>query len=579
MPQLVWKLAMDKHLPILVLISNHDLGAARSSSGVGNTSFLLLNSCTLLPAAMNMNEKQVLEASQESTSNDASETSVDLNEASVDETHEVKRARELQQNNGFFRKLRAGEEWLDAKLGVECQGIDRVHENKKEPPSIWNIFFLWCSLNIHVGVITLGILGPEFGLTLRQSVAASIIGILLGSLCTAFTGTLGPKLGLRQIACSRYSFGFWGAKLCSALNVIIGGGFAVVNYVVVGQILSAVSDYKMSITVGIVIIAVLSYVISVFGFKFIHTFEKYSWIGTFILLVVLIGQAAPHVDSGLDIQIGSSGLASAGSFLSILAINFSNASGWCSMAADYYVHYPATTPWWKTFFLTFWGVVIPTTFSVTIGSCLGNAALSVKYPPYNEAYEHHGLGGLIAAVYHPSGWSKFSLVILTFSVLGNNVAINYSSGLSMQLLGHYFHAIPRFIWSLIFVIIVAVLGIAGQEHLSLIVMNFVSLLGYWTISFTIILLIEDQFFRKRSGYNLSEWNMPDKLPWGLAAVLALLVGYLAGGLPGMAQTWYIGPIARKFGPFGGDVGIYMSAAFTLVVYPVARIVEKKYSGR
>ena len=120
-----------------------------------------------------------------------------------------------------------------------------------------------------------------------MSVAASVVGILLGSLCTAYTGTLGPKvsclptgcsiladhllqLGLRAIATSRYSFGFWGAKLCSVLNVIIGGGFAVVNYVVVGQVLSAVSGYTMSITVGIVIIAILSYFISLFGFKLIQ---------------------------------------------------------------------------------------------------------------------------------------------------------------------------------------------------------------------------------------------------------------------------------------------------------------------
>jgi len=90
---------------------------------------------------------------------------------------------------------------------------------------------MWWSLNVHVGVIPLGILGPEFGLSLGQSIAASVIGTAMGAICTGCTGTLGPKLGLRQIACSRYSFGFWGAKLCSVLNVIIGGGFAVVNYV------------------------------------------------------------------------------------------------------------------------------------------------------------------------------------------------------------------------------------------------------------------------------------------------------------------------------------------------------------
>jgi purine-cytosine permease-like protein len=92
--------------------------------------------------------------------------------------------------------------------------------------------------------------------------------------------------------------------------------------VVVGQILSAVSDYKMSISVGIVIIAIVSYIISVFGFQIIHTFEKYSWCGTFILLLVLIGQAAPHVDASLPGPAGSSGLAYTGTFLTILAINF-----------------------------------------------------------------------------------------------------------------------------------------------------------------------------------------------------------------------------------------------------------------
>lgn len=149
----------------------------------------------------------------------------------------------------------------------------------------------------------------------------------------------------------------------------------------------------------------------------------------------------------------------------------------------------------------------------------------------------------------------------------------------MQLLGHYFHAVPRFIWSFIFVVVVAVLAIAGQQHLSTVVSDFVSLLGYWTVSFTLILLLEDKWFRRHDGYNLVSWDNPKKLPLGIAAVTALLAGYLAGGLPGMAQVWYVGPIAAKFGPYGGDVGIYLSGAFTLIWYPIARTLEKKYSGR
>ena len=224
-------------------------------------------------------------------------------------------------------------------------------------------------------------------------------------------------------------------------------------------------------------------------------------------------------------------------------------------------------------------MIIPTTFSIVIGACLGNAAVTAAHLLYADAYTNHGLGGLIREVYHPVGWSKFCLILLTFSTLGNNIANNYSSGLSLQLLGHWFHAVPRFIWSLLVAIVVAVLAIAGQQHLSTVVSNFVSLLGYWTISFTLILLIEDKWFHRQEGYNLLVWDQPSKLPLGIAAVLALLTGYLAGGVTGMAQTWYIGPIAAKFGRSGGDVGIYLSAVFTAIIYPIARATEKRKSGR
>lgn len=119
---------------------------------------------------------------------------------------EVARAREIQSRTGILRFLRRGEEWLDAKLGIELQGIDRVPEEAKRPPSILNVFLLWWSLNVHVGVVPLGVLGPEFGLSLNQTIAAAVVGSLLGSICTAFDGTLGPKVSShsrRKAACVR----------------------------------------------------------------------------------------------------------------------------------------------------------------------------------------------------------------------------------------------------------------------------------------------------------------------------------------------------------------------------------------
>ena len=54
-------------------------------------------------------------------------------------SEEIKRAKELQSSRKILRNLRRGEEWLDEKMGVESQGIDRVLEEKKQPPSTLNV--------------------------------------------------------------------------------------------------------------------------------------------------------------------------------------------------------------------------------------------------------------------------------------------------------------------------------------------------------------------------------------------------------------------------------------------------------
>jgi purine-cytosine permease-like protein len=48
----------------------------------------------------------------------------------------------------------------------------------------------------------------------------------------------------------------------------------------------------------------------------------------------------------------------------------------------------------------------------------------------------------------------------------------------------------------------------------------------------------------------------------------------------MSQEWYIGVLAKQIEPnIGGDIGFELAAAFTGVVYPIARHFEKKRFGR
>jgi hypothetical protein len=42
----------------------------------------------------------------------------------------------------ILRKLRTMEAWLDKKLGIETTGADRVPEDQRRPPSIFNVCYL-----------------------------------------------------------------------------------------------------------------------------------------------------------------------------------------------------------------------------------------------------------------------------------------------------------------------------------------------------------------------------------------------------------------------------------------------------
>lgn len=62
-------------------------------------------------------------------------------------------------------------------------------------------------------------------------------------------------------------------------------GYGMIDTVVGGQMLSAVADGHLSVAVGVIIVAVISWAIAVIGIKAIHPYEKYGWctMGDYIL--------------------------------------------------------------------------------------------------------------------------------------------------------------------------------------------------------------------------------------------------------------------------------------------------------
>lgn len=48
---------------------------------------------------------------------------------------------------------------------------------------------------------------------------------------------------------------------------------------------------------------------------------------------------------------------------------------------------------------------------------------------------------------------------------------------------------------------------------------------------------------------------------------------------GMSQVWYIGPLAKLVGEYGGDMGNYVGFAFAALVYAPLRWFEVRKFGR
>lgn len=53
-------------------------------------------------------------------------------------------------------------------------------------------------------------------------------------------------------------------------------GYGTLSTIIAGQILSAVSGGSMTIIVGIVVVALIGWVVAVFGMKVFHTYERYA---------------------------------------------------------------------------------------------------------------------------------------------------------------------------------------------------------------------------------------------------------------------------------------------------------------
>src|SRR5436190_22054579 len=179
--------------------------------------------------------------------------------------------------------------------GIETHGIERVAPQTRTHVRIFDNFTMWLSANLVISTIALGALASQvFFLGFWDGLAAILIFNALGVLPVAIFSTLGPKLGLRQMTISRFAFGWVGGIIMALFNVAACIGWSVVNVIIGGQLIAALSSGRVPSWAGILILAILTTLVSVFGYRYVHRYERWAWIPMAVIFAIMFFVAAPH---------------------------------------------------------------------------------------------------------------------------------------------------------------------------------------------------------------------------------------------------------------------------------------------
>ena len=339
--------------------------------------------------------------------------------------------------------------WINA-VGAEENGIERIPESLRTDQNPRDLFTLWTSANVGTATLAFGTLGPAlFYLGWWDSFCALLFFNLIGALPPALMATLGPKLGLRTMTIPRYSFGWWPAKLIAFINLLNQIGWAMVNTIAGADILYDVGGGVLPSSVAILIIGLVALIIGLFGYKFVHRWERVSWIVMLVCFCIVAGFGAKHF---VNVPMGSgpsetSGILSFGT--AIIGFQIS----WAPIASDYAVYLRSAIKPWKIFLYTFMGLFWSQFLIELLGVAL-MTTINSSDPAFLAAYNARGVGGLTGQIFEGYGigvrnFGKFIQAILSFSVVAVVITNVYSLGLNVQIISDYLMKVPRLIWSLI----------------------------------------------------------------------------------------------------------------------------------
>jgi NCS1 family nucleobase:cation symporter-1 len=229
----------------------------------------------------------------------------------------------------------------EGDLSIEGHGMDPIPTASRYG-SVARVFTVWFTPNLVPAAFFLGTLAAAsfIGLGFWTSIAAIIVGNLVGSVVVGLLATMGPRTGMAQMPLARLAYGK-SIVVPGLLNWLSCIGWDGINSVFGAAAISILTG--LPFIVSLLFIVICQGVLGILGYEAIHTFEKYMAIVLGAMFVVLTIAIAGQASTGIARTDAVSGADQIGSFILYSTIIASFVLAWALYASDYTRYLPETT--------------------------------------------------------------------------------------------------------------------------------------------------------------------------------------------------------------------------------------------